>query len=772
MAGSVPRLSRDDLTLKPTALPWVPTAAPSISMMSDTVHILGVRHHGPGSARSVVRALDQLKPDCVLIEGPPDADGLIAYAGRADLVPPVAILVYDVERPAAAVYYPLADFSPEWQAMRWAVSHSVPVRFMDLPQWHGMAIEAEQVERAAAEGPPPPRPPARDPLQQLAEAAGFDDGERWWEHVVEGRRHDGVEIFAAVAEAMAAVRADAPEPVRDEQLREAWMRRTIRESVKAGSDKVAVICGAWHAPALTVEAVPKKADDELLSGVPKRKTAATWIPWTYDRLATASGYGAGIHSPGWYDHLWHRSDLVVESWMARVAGLLRAADIDCSSAHVIEAVRLSTTLATLRGRPLADLADVADATRSVFAGDGEGPMRLIARDLLVGDRIGAVPEDAPAVPLQQDLQREQKRLRLKPEAGVKPLRLDLREELGRGRSVLLHRLRLLGIAWGTPTADGSRGKGTFHEDWQLSWEPGYAVRLIEAGPLGNTIAAAAGAAVARAAAEVGELRSLVERLHDATLADLADAAAALVRRIEDVAAVSSDVGLLMHALPPLAEMARYGTVRQTDAGLVRGIIDGIVPRVSAGLGGAAASLNDDAAAIMDDRLRSTDAALRQLEAADLLTDWQAALARVVDADAVHGLVRGRAARLLLDAGRLSADDVARRLGQTLSAGTDPGQGARWMQGFLTGSGLLLIHDPKLLSLVNVWVSEIAADAFEEVLPLLRRTFAAFPAPERKQIGQLAAGGRKGTGPVASARVDVGRAKRALPLLVAILGGNQ
>lgn len=87
--------------------------------MPDNLHILGIRHHGPGSAQSVLRALDELKPDCVLIEGPPDADEMIPFAAREEMHPPVAILVHDVAEPSDAVYYPFAAFSPEWQAIRW-----------------------------------------------------------------------------------------------------------------------------------------------------------------------------------------------------------------------------------------------------------------------------------------------------------------------------------------------------------------------------------------------------------------------------------------------------------------------------------------------------------------------------------------------------------------------------------------------------------------------------------------------------------------------------
>ena len=55
--------------------------------------------------------------------------------------------------------------------------------------------------------------------------------------------------------------------VDDEPLREAWMRKTIREAQKEGFARVAVVCGAWHAPVLDPDSVPKKDDDERLKGL-------------------------------------------------------------------------------------------------------------------------------------------------------------------------------------------------------------------------------------------------------------------------------------------------------------------------------------------------------------------------------------------------------------------------------------------------------------------------------------------------------------------------
>ncbi|SCF92528.1 hypothetical protein GA0115260_104393, partial [Streptomyces sp. MnatMP-M27] len=46
--------------------------------------LLGVRHHGPGSARAVRAALEACAPRVVLIEGPPEADAIVRLAAEKD----------------------------------------------------------------------------------------------------------------------------------------------------------------------------------------------------------------------------------------------------------------------------------------------------------------------------------------------------------------------------------------------------------------------------------------------------------------------------------------------------------------------------------------------------------------------------------------------------------------------------------------------------------------------------------------------------------------
>ncbi|MGI8332256.1 DUF5682 family protein [Actinomadura scrupuli] len=802
--------------------------------MTAQVRTFGIRHHGPGSARTLGRALEEFKPDLVLIEGPPEADAIVGLAAEPGMVPPVALLAY-VPGPAGAApepagsdagpaggsgrraaFWPFAEFSPEWNAVRYAMAADVPVRFCDLPAAHQLAdptpaplaeppeggspesgspgdgpsgdgppgaalpgdgLPGDRPEAGSEPGSPDPEDlpaPAElvrmDPLGWLAEAAGYDDAERWWDDVVE-HRGAGPSPFQAIAEAMRTLREHAPpmpaDYTRREERREAYMRRTLRRALKEGFERVAVVCGAWHVPAIEAalstsrsSATSAGKDDRLLRGLPKVKVDLTWVPWTHGRLASWSGYGAGVRSPGWYHHLFSAPDRPIERWLTQAARVLREEDLPVSSAHVIEAVRLADALAALRGRPLAGLEEVTEATRAVLCEGAELPLELIQRRMVVGERLGAVPDSTPMVPLQRDLQAQQRRLKFRPDARGTDLDLDLRKPTDLERSRLLHRLGLLGVGWGTPQQDPGRGKGTFRESWSLLWKPEFDVDLIEAGAWGTTVREAAGAkAVAlagRLAAGAGtgtvpdegalpRLTGLAERC---LLADLGQALPLVMRALADRAAADTDVVHLMAALPALVRALRYGDVRGTDTRSLGAVVDGLVVRVCVGLSPAAGGLDDDAARALLKHIDEVNGALALLDTGDPeagtggtaatgrtghVARWQDALTSMIDRPGLHGLIEGRLTRLLRDAGRL--DDVPDRMARAVSVGATPARAAAWIEGFLAGGGLVLVHDDALLRLVDEWISGLPERSFTDVLPLLRRTFSGYAAPERRSIGE-------------------------------------
>src|SRR5262249_20862645 len=92
--------------------------------------LIGVRHHSAALARVLPKLLDDFKPKAVLVEMPPDFQPWLAYLGHDDLEAPVALAACDATRLIS--FYPLADFSPELAAIRWAAANRIPVIPCDL----------------------------------------------------------------------------------------------------------------------------------------------------------------------------------------------------------------------------------------------------------------------------------------------------------------------------------------------------------------------------------------------------------------------------------------------------------------------------------------------------------------------------------------------------------------------------------------------------------------------------------------------------------------
>jgi hypothetical protein len=757
------------------------------------VEVFGIRHHGPGSARSLVAVLADYQPDAVLIEGPADADPLLRWVLADGMTPPLALLGYAPEHPQTAAFWPYAIYSPEWQAMSYALQRDIEVAFCDLPasavlaRWpRGLAQDDDDDDLVRPADAPDETFPAalleqHDPLAALAQAAGYDDPERWWDDLVESRL-DSPSPFPMITDAMAELRMIMHQDDRyatREARREAYMRQQIRAALKRGRERVAVVCGAWHAPVLRWPLPPAAGDVRTLRGMPRRKITLTWVPWTHQRLASATGYGAGVASPGWYHHLWVAPDRPIVRWLAKVAQALRARDLPVSSAHVIEAVRLAETLASLRGRPLAGLTEVTEATRAVLCDGDELAVRYVTDHLVVGQALGSVNDGVPTVPLEADLLRTCRTLRVRREPQIRFHDLDLRRPIDQARSQLFHRLRLLGLRWIVPAESSVQSQGTFRETWESRWEPEYSVAIVEASVWGTTVESAATARVQQIVDE-GSLVELTEAVERCLLAELPRALDGLLAALADKAALDADVVHLMDALPALARAQRYGDVRQTDTQALRKVSEVLVVRICAGIRQAVASLDATNAAIMRRRLDAVNSAIglltESVDAADdsapatqpdLRSRWLATLTSMVDRTDVHGLLLGRIVRLLLDADQLS--DVPVRLLRALSAGVPAADKGAWVDGFFADGALLLIHDAELRGLLDDWVCQLDDAQFVDMLPLLRRTFGTFADAERQAIAERISVGAENLQNQHPEEIDFELAAPALATVDRILG---
>jgi hypothetical protein len=730
-----------------------------MSTVAAQIKIFGIRHHGPGSAKSLIKAFEEWQPDCVLVEGAPDADSLIYHVANEGLKPPLALLVYNPKNLKQASYYPFAEFSPEWQAMKWALEKTVPVSFMDLPLSLSFSVENNNslvpvIDFLEEEGnilenegnteggidrsnKKPKVKIQNDPLHYMAELAGYSDSERWWEITFE-QNENPIEIFETILDMMTVLRKELDRIESTETLlREAYMRKIIRKFQKDGFNRIAVVCGAWHAPVLAqIQNFKEKTDNDSLKGLKKIATESTWVPWSYDRLSRDSGYGAGVVSPAWYELLFGKRPNATVRWMTKAARLLRKEDLSASSAHSIEAVRLADTLAILRGRSIAGLDELEEAALSIFCDGYDTPMKLIREKLVIGDVIGRVPPEIPQVPLHRDLEASIKTARLSKEyttSEATTKELDLRKETNLFASHLLYRLVLLNIPWGKPMK-GSRYKlGTFKEIWKLLWKPDYAIRIIEAAQWGNTVEEAATNFVIKKVNTVETLTELTELVEKALNAELKATIPKLVKKLQEMSALSEDVLALMDALPTLVNIVKYGNVRGTDAQAVSEVINEWIPRVCIGLPLSCVNCDDDATALIFTKLQSANQAINLLNQKEHSEIWLKTLHQISDLKDVNGLLTGCCVRILFDKNRLDISKTAVRMRYALSRGSKVNYAAAWLEGFLNGSGLLLIHNESLWRILDEWVDELEMTRIQELLPILRRIFANFSPSERQKL---------------------------------------
>ncbi|MEL6676748.1 MAG: DUF5682 family protein [Bacteroidota bacterium] len=700
------------------------------------MRIFGVRHHGPGSARRLVRALEAYQPDILLIEGPPEGDKLLDYLQDPDMEPPLALLVYASKNLQQAAFYPFASFSPEWQAMQYGLRHTLPIRFMDLSpayRWHEGWRESLTAQRA---GPPP------DVLGEVARAAGYAEGELWWERVIEEKAEAG-DVFEAVKQLMGELR-QTPAFTRfqdqENERREAQMRLTIRKAQRQKYERIAVICGAFHAPVLE-NMPPAKADREVLKGLRKVSTTATWVPWTYERLGTESGYGAGVPYPAWYAFRFaHDAAQLPAYWLAQVAACLREEDLPASPAQLIDALRLADALTNLRALAAPGLRELMESVQTVISQGNPKPLELIREKLLIGQKMGKVSAEVPGLPLQTDVAYWQKKLRLKVSDEPALIDLDLRKDLHLKKSQFLHRLNMLDIDWGV-LEEGGQKDGSFHEFWKLKWRPRHEIQIIDAGSWGNTVLSACYQKIAHTFPQLQDVGELTRWLNRLFLADLGELLEPLINQLRTSIALESDIQQLGAILPDLVQLMRYGDVRQTEAQQVGEVIEGLLPRWMIGFPDLCVQLEEELADEIFALLLQVHHALQLWRGIAPAHEahwkqWLEQLGRVQQGLVTHAKLRGFALRVRFDQEAISEQSASVAFHQLLSTSFQPAQAALGLEGFLYGNGLVLLHYPDLWRLMDQWLQHLPDDSFQQVLPLLRRTFSRFTEGEREKMGLL------------------------------------
>jgi len=757
--------------------------------------VFGIRHLSAAGAAHLERLLAQVDPTAVLIEGPADATHLIEHFLHKKTRPPIAVLAFTRKPPVRSILFPLAAYSPEWAAATWAARNKRLVRFMDLPASVFLGLEAK-----AAEAPPPspegegegvpeggaakPKNDTQryldDPWEEIPKLTGDPDYETWWE-----RHFEQLTDPAAYREAayelglgLRSLRTEAGAERDDTLVREAYMRREIRRAVAEGHDpaRIVVVCGAYHAPALRWEIAPMS--DAELAALPSPEATLALMPYSYRRLSSQSGYGAGNLAPAYYQALWEETARgtprrLPARYLAEVAGRLRTAGMIRSSAEVIEAVRLANTLAALHeDRVAPTLRELHDAAATLL---GQGDPASIAKHVEavdIGDAIGALPPGVAQTAVQEDFHRWIKDLGLadylKDKDQVikgradKGLALDLREDRfakskatalrDRNVAIFLRRLEVLEIGFASDTTSSDdRANNTFKERWSARWTPECEVNLAECSLLGDTIEVATIRKIHTQLEEADEVGAAADLVAQGRRCSLPAVFADALSKVQSLAVSDGSFSSVARAVHSLAYMTRFTGVDDIDVGQVKPLVGQLFLR-SLLLVGPAARCDDDAAQVVG-RAMADVAYVANLDdlGEPLPTDrWYGALDAVADDDLAHPFAAGVCCALLLEAGRINDETLDRRVARRISPGMDPKLCAGFFEGLASRNRMALLSRKKLWSSMSEFLESLDDLAFLRSLPGLRRAFSGFEAGDARRVVDILGDLWGGAGELAAA----------------------
>jgi hypothetical protein len=722
-------------------------------------HFAPVRHHSPACSWMVAAMIRELRPDLVLIEMPSDLARFADLLADADTVPPIAVVALaDAEesgeadadsakdaadggkpapKPRRSLYYPFARHSPEFVAIRAAQAIGAGIRFIDLP------VGLRTPRPGASPGLSSERPfDSADFVAALRQRLGLRDGGEVWDHLFETRLGGGDwRAFFADVHAYCAGLRETTDPdtlAHDDTLaREAAMRWHLAEA--AGQSAV-VVTGGFHTPAL-LDTGEAAAPPPIAAALP---IESYLVRYSEDALDKASGYGAGLRFPLWYDRLWMQAVEVggPPDWRAAAleAGLgfarvSAAAGRRIALPQIVELVAMAEGLARFKGRDAVLVSDLLDGVRTALvkteAGPGE-PYTDAMLAWLTGARIGEVPRRAGQPPIIGDARRRAKAARIDlSESLRKPKTLDIRRDPAhREASRFLHQMALLKAGFGQlesgPDFVAGRRTDLLFEEWRVGWSPFVEGRLIEVAALGATVQEAATAALAAESARLAErgqddLAARLGLLLAGLRAGLGAALADLARDLLEATARST-------SLPALAEVvARLAGVGHGDDPLHDPAAPPLGPILTAAHDSALITIPDLATAT-DEAITDAIAALRRLDAA-MRGPFAARFSPVRFADALAGLsarrppprLHGAVLALLVHGGHRPPSVLAAALGGAIAGvGSAADERARLLDGLISAAPMLLWRHREVLAAAETALAGLDEAQFLAALPALRR----------------------------------------------------
>ena len=512
-------------------------------------------------------------------------------------------------------------------------------------------------------------------------------------------------------------------------------------------EKVVVVTGAYHTAGLR-NGQPGLSDQEIKK-LPSVDVQKTLMPYSYYRLSSRSGYGAGNKAPAYYGLLWQafqagEADYAARSYLSRLAAWQRGHGNMVSSAEVIEAVRLAFSLAGLHGYQIPALRDLRDAAVTCMGHGNFGEIAQAVADTEIGTAIGSLPQGISRTSIQNDFYHQLDSLNLRRYCTVtaEDLHLDLREKLtvkseksaflDRERSFFLHRLRVLGVSF-VNWQKVQQEKATWAEHWVLRWTPEAEIEIVEAQLKGDTILQAASFQMKEAVEQGESIASVAKVIEESFLCGMPETvsyATAALQKIAVEAAAVEEIAATVHSL---SLVIQYGNIRKIPSEALAPVFGQLFLRACLLLPGSCVCDDNASRAIIEGVGLLNEAALHH----DFLPEerWLQVLEEIADRDDLNTKVSGYAAAILLERGKMSNEELELKVGRRLSKGIPADLGAGWFEGLSMKNRYALITRMGLWESLDHYLDTLDDEEFKRALLFLRRAFADFTAREKSDIAE-------------------------------------
>lgn len=739
--------------------------------LSKNIVYFPIRHHSPVCAWHLKETIGLYEPDCILIEGPDNANELIPVLIHPDTKPPLAIYYsyrdknayISEEKEDYKCYYPFLSCSPELVALKCAKERAIHSEFIDLP-YVEILIGTSENKGIRKEGE---KNTYNDDylisrskyITMLCEKTGLRNFDEFWEKYfeIQGLYETTEEFVKKMLTYCYLSREHTPkeEMISDGCiLRENYMKSRITEASKK-YNKILVVTGGFH----TFGLLEEKTQKVKLHSISKEHQGVYAMSYSMEAADALNGYASGMEAPGFYHKVWtelengtgckgaYRESLL--NMLIQVGKELKKKDEILSSYDEICAFSMAQGLAELRNKREPGLYELRDCVLSSFV-KGEyslstdKPMKVLRR-ITTGKEIGELCSHAKLPPLVQDFENICSSFKLKVHSTLEQeVILELfskKKHLEMSR--FFYRMEFLETNFAKKVRGanliGRKDRNLIRETWKYKWNSQVMAALIDKSASGGTLEEACTTLVSRALQNESRAKEVAMLLVKAFLMGLSEKQNQWNLRMEQVFTEDGDFFSLTGGLSHLVTLYELQDLYQTRNYLnlekmMQSCFDKLI------------ILLPSMAGITDEQLKDGMEAcllLYRLTRKEKFSSMEAILKEtfeiLCEKKGIHPGLKGAVLGLLYGFDHNKKDEISHTfMGYIRGTKEKVKETAVFMRGlFFTARDLVFVAGD-FVEMIDFLLKRLQGDELMELLPELRMAFSYFTPKEIDRIAQKAA----------------------------------